>query len=114
MRFLGSTTWALWQFKGVSYTAKASKLIEIYFLDMRHLYSNQENIGILFSKQSKINSRRKGSSEAKAAGENCSFTFTVCVKSLPLGNFKPACLVLHKTGKEFFETHLLKWRNKPF
>ena len=45
---------------------------------MRNMYSNQENIGIYFSKQDKINSPRKMTCEANAAGENCSIIFTVC------------------------------------
>ena len=31
----------------------ASKLIEEHFLDLRNMFSNQENIGIFFSKQEK-------------------------------------------------------------
>ena len=42
---------------------------------------------------------------AYAAGENSSFIFTVCVKSVSLYHFKLACIVLHMAIKEFFETH---------
>ena len=44
--------------------------------------------------------------EANVAGENSSFIFTVCVKSVPLYHFKLACVVLHMAGKDFLETHL--------
>ena len=44
--------------------------------------------------------------EANPAGENSSFIFTVCVKSVPLYHFKLAYVVLHMAVKEFFETHL--------
>ena len=37
----------------ISPTANTSKLIEKYFLDSRNLFSDQENIGIIFSKQEK-------------------------------------------------------------
>ena len=43
--------------------------------------------------------------EANSAGENSSFIFTVCVKSVPLNHFKFAYVVLHMAVKEFFETH---------
>ena len=49
-----------------------------------------------------------------AAGENSSFIFKVCVKSVPLYHFKLACLVLHMVVKEFFETRFKKLRNMPF
>ena len=42
--------------------------------------------------------------EANAAGENRSFIFTVCVKSVPLYHFKLAYVVLHIAVKEFFKT----------
>ena len=35
------------------HTANASKLIEKYFLDLRNMFSNQENIRIYFSKEEK-------------------------------------------------------------
>ena len=41
--------------------------------------------------------------EANAAGENSSFIFTVCVKSVPLYHFKLAHLVLHMAVKEFLK-----------
>ena len=44
--------------------------------------------------------------EANQAGENSSFTFTVCVKSVPRYHFKLAYVVLHMGVKEFFEAHL--------
>ena len=43
--------------------------------------------------------------KANLAGENSSFIFTVCVKSVPHYYFKLACVVLHMAVKEFFETH---------
>ena len=39
------------------------------------------------------------------AGENSSFIFTVCVKSVPLYNFKFAYVVVHMAVNKFFETH---------
>ena len=47
-------------------------------------------------------------------GENSLFIFTVCVRSVPLYDFKLAYGVLHMAVKEFFESHFLKWRNRPF
>ena len=44
-------------------------------------------------------------SEANAVGENSSFIFTVCVKSVRLYHFKLAFVVLHVAVKGFFETH---------
>ena len=41
-----------------SYTENASKLTEKYFLDLRNMFSNQENIRTFF-KTRKINSLRK-------------------------------------------------------
>ena len=41
--------------------------------------------------------------EANPAGENSSFIFTVCVKSVPLYHFKIAYVVLHTAVKELFE-----------
>ena len=40
-----------WQSNVVVYIANPSKLTEKYILDLRNLFSNQENIGIFFSKQ---------------------------------------------------------------
>ena len=48
----------------------------------------------------------KGPCEANPLGENSLFIFTVCVKSVPLYDFKPDHVVLHMTVKEFFKTHL--------
>ena len=39
--------------------------------------------------------------EANPAGENSSFIFTVCVKSVPLYHIKLAYVVLHTAAKEF-------------
>ena len=52
--------------------------------------------------------------EANPAGENSSFIFTVCVKSVPLNHFKLAYIVLLMAVKEFFKTHFHKLRNMPF
>ena len=41
--------------------------------------------------------------EANPAGENSSFIFTACVKSVPLYCFWLCCVVLHMAVKEFFE-----------
>ena len=41
--------------------------------------------------------------KANAAGENSSFIFTVCVKSVPCYYFKLAYVVLHMAVKEFFK-----------
>ena len=43
--------------------------------------------------------------EANAAGENSSFIFAVCVKSVPRYHFKLPYLVLRMAVKEIFETH---------
>ena len=42
--------------------------------------------------------------DANSAGENSSFIFTVCVKSVPLYHLKLPYIVLHMAVKEFFET----------
>ena len=42
--------------------------------------------------------------ESNPAGENSSFIFTVCVKSVPLYHFKLTFVVLHMAAKEVFET----------
>ena len=47
----------------------------------------------------------KRTCEANAAGENSSFIFTVCVKSVGLYYLKLIYVVLHMAIKEFFETH---------
>ena len=44
--------------------------------------------------------------EANLVGENCSFIFTVSVKSVSLYHFKLAYVMLQMAVKEFFETHL--------
>ena len=49
--------------------------------------------------------QRKGTCEANRAGENSSFIFTVCVKSVPCYHFKLAYVVLQMAVKEFFETY---------
>ena len=43
--------------------------------------------------------------EANPVGENSSFIFIVCVKSVPLYHFKLAYVVLHIAVKKIFETH---------
>ena len=48
---------------------------------------------------------RERTCEANQAGENSSFIFTVCVKSVPRYHFKLACVVLQTAVKEFFKTH---------
>ena len=57
---------------------------------------------------------KKTCEAANPAGENSSFIFTVCVKSVPFYNFKLVYVVLHMAVKEFFEAHFQRWRNKPF
>ena len=47
-------------------------------------------------------------------GENSSFIFIVCAKSVPLHNLKLPYVVLHMAVKEFFKTHFQKWRIEPF
>ena len=47
----------------------------------------------------------KRTCQANRAGENSPFIFKICVKSVPLYNFKLAHVVLHMPLKEFFETH---------
>ena len=52
---------------------------------------------------------RKRTCEANAAGENSSFTFTVCVKSVPRNHFKLAYVVLHiNRCQRIFRNPLLK------
>ena len=41
--------------------------------------------------------------DANPVGENSSFIFTVCVKSVPLYNFKLAYVAIHMAVKECFE-----------
>ena len=43
--------------------------------------------------------------EANQVGENSSFIFIVCVKSVPHYHFKLAYVVLHMAATEFFKTH---------
>ena len=43
--------------------------------------------------------------QANQAGENSSFIFTVCVKSVPRYPFKLAYVILQMAVKDFFETH---------
>ena len=40
--------------------------------------------------------------EANPTGENSSFIFTVCVKSVSICHFKHACVVLHTAVKDLF------------
>ena len=44
--------------------------------------------------------------QANPVGENSSFIFTVCVKSVLLYHFKHACVVLHMAVKELFQAYL--------
>ena len=46
----------------------------------------------------------KRTCQADQAGENSSFIFTVCVKSVPRYHFKLAYVILQMDFKEFFET----------
>ena len=55
----------------------------------------------------------KRTCKANAAGENSSFIFTVCVKSVPHYHFKLAYVVLQMAVKEFFKTHTLLRRVSP-
>ena len=43
--------------------------------------------------------------QANQVGENSSFNFTVCVKSVPRYHFKLAYVVLQMAVEEFFEDH---------
>ena len=52
--------------------------------------------------------------EDNQEGENSSFIFTVCVKSVRRHHFKLAYVVLQMAVEEFFENHFYKWRNRPF
>ena len=47
---------------------------------------------------------RQRTCEANAGGENSSFIFTVCVKSVPRYHFRLAYVVQQMAVKEFFET----------
>ena len=47
----------------------------------------------------------KKACEVNPAGENSSFIFTVCVKSVPLYHDKLCYAVLHMAVKEVFGTH---------
>ena len=47
---------------------------------------------------------RQRTCEANAVGENSTFIFTVCVRSVSCYHFKLACVVLQMAVKEFFET----------
>ena len=49
---------------------------------------------------------RQRTRRANPAGENSSFIFTVCVKSVSLYHFKLAYVVLHMAVKEFFGSHV--------
>ena len=53
-------------------------------------------------------------SKGNAVGGNSSFIFTVCVKSVSHYHFKLVYVIFHMVVKEFFETQLWKWRNRPF
>ena len=43
--------------------------------------------------------------EDNLGGENSSFVFSVCIKSVPLYHFKLAYVVLHMAVKEIFGSH---------
>ena len=47
--------------------------------------------------------RNKRTCKANAAGENSSFIFTVCAKSVPLNHFKLAYVILQMAVKEFLK-----------
>ena len=64
----------------------------------------QNYIFIIALKEKSVESQK--TCEANTAGENSSFIFTVCVKSVSLYHFKLAYVVLHMAVKEFFKTHL--------
>ena len=52
-----------------------------------------------------INDFDQRTCEANPVGENSSFTFTACVKSVPLHHFKLAYVASHMAVKEVFEIH---------
>ena len=58
-----------------------------------------------------MNTRQKVC-ETNAVAENSSFIFKVCVRSVPLHQFKLAYVVLHMAVKEAY--HFLKRKNRPF
>ena len=51
---------------------------------------------------------QKRTCEANAVGENSSFIFTVCVKSVPRYHFQLAYVVLQMSGKEFLKPTSMK------
>ena len=63
----------------------------------------RQNVPIFFIKG--IAKDKQRTCAANAAGENSTFIFTVCDKSVPLYHFMFAYVVLHMAVKEFFETH---------
>ena len=66
------------------------------------------NYIIAFATQAKSGHYRvsqKRTCDANAVGENSSFIFTVCVRSVPCYRFKLAYVVLQMAVKIFFETH---------
>ena len=69
-----------------------------------HFFTMDHSSSFSWGKDQRIKEKR--TCEAKAlAGENSSFIFTVCVKSVPRYHFKLAYVILQMAVKEFFETH---------
>ena len=73
--------------------------------------ANHVNISLIYTKL--FDEPVERICEANVTGENSSFIFTVCAKSVALYHFKLAYVVLHMAVKELFETHFQKWRNRP-
>ena len=73
-----------------------------------HLWSAIFSVIAYYNAEIEVLSER--TCEADQAGENSSFIFAVCVKSVPLYHLKLAYVVLHIVVKEFFETNFQKWR----
>ena len=66
--------------------------IEIHKIDLKDLFLRILKIPVV-----------KRTCEANPAGENSSFIFSVCIKSVPLYHSKIACVVLHTAVKNFSE-----------
>ena len=60
----------------------------------------------------KMSFRLERTYEANPGGENSSFIFTVCVKSVPHYHFKLAHVVLYMAVKGTFRKPFLKLRNR--
>ena len=84
-------------------------LLQILLFSNHCRFSGSRFLGSKFSESRFLGSKFSGSrflgSKANQAGENSSFIFTVCVKSVPCYHFKLAYVVLQMAVKEFFETH---------